>query len=101
MTVEWEPFLLNRDTPAEGIDMIDYIRDRYGGDMARNFDKRVEGMAASGRAVGISFNRSRRVVNTLDGHRLVEFVKGRYADKAGILMVSIIPTATTHICQTL
>lgn len=79
MHVEWEPFFLSRDTPAEGVDLIDYMRDRYGADMARNFDKRSEGMEASGRAVGISFNRSRRVVNTLDGHRLMEYVKASYA----------------------
>jgi predicted DsbA family dithiol-disulfide isomerase len=40
----------------------------------------------AGRAVGIAFNKERRFINTVDGHRLVEWCNQSHPDKANELM---------------
>lgn len=40
----------------------------------------------AGRNVGINFNKSRRFINTIDGHRLVEWCNEYHPDKSNELM---------------
>lgn len=89
VTVSWEPFFLNRDTPPEGIDLIDYIASKYGPQMMQQYPARARQMAATGRKVGINFSDSRRVVNTLKAHSLMEWCNETNPNLSDLLMESL------------
>lgn len=76
----YHPFLLNADTPAEGADLRDYLRERYGGDPEEMFP-RVE---AAARDVGLAldFATVRRIPNTLAAHILVAAIEDGSAQRA-------------------
>jgi predicted DsbA family dithiol-disulfide isomerase len=57
------PFLLNKDTPSQGYDLDDYINQKYGNGVAAQAAIRLD---QAGRSIGIIFNRSRRIVNTIN-----------------------------------
>lgn len=74
-SIEWVPFLLNRDTPEQGYDLDEYINAKYGDGVSRQAAVRLD---QAGRSCGIVFNRQRRIVNTINSHRLMEFVNNNY-----------------------
>jgi predicted DsbA family dithiol-disulfide isomerase len=71
---EWEPFQFRPDTPEDGIDLIEAIRDWNGPDAAEMFDSDRNPIYHLGLNEGITFNRGRRIVNTSAAHRLVKWV---------------------------
>jgi predicted DsbA family dithiol-disulfide isomerase len=73
IAVQWEPFFLDTTTPAEGRDLKEYITTKYGPEAAASFAAPDGPLDTAGRAVGIAFNKSRRIINTLDGHRVMEW----------------------------
>jgi predicted DsbA family dithiol-disulfide isomerase len=79
-TIEWIPFFLNKDTPAEGYDLEEYINSKYGPGVAAQAGMRLD---QAGRKVGIAFNKARRIVNTTNSHRLMEYVNQNYGFEIG------------------
>lgn len=72
--IEYFPYSLHGNTmPSEGMDLGDYIYKVYGRRMNVN-DPRSP-LKQAGEAVGINFNNTRTMVNTLDSHRLIALSK--------------------------
>ncbi len=71
--LDWWPFLLNPDLPAEGIDRTTYLIRKFGSE-ARVGRIHVA-IADVGQSVEIdfAFDRIRRTPNTVNAHRLVRF----------------------------
>lgn len=72
--VNWHPFFLNPpgNLPEEGVPLQQYIESKYGTGAHKRASDHLNN---AGSEVGINFNPNRKVVNTLRGHRLVEFAK--------------------------
>ncbi len=71
--IEWHPFQLNPDMPAEGMDRRMYLEAKFGGpEGAAEVYGRIEDTA---RAAGldVAFDRIERTPNTLDAHRLIHW----------------------------
>ncbi len=71
--VEWHPFMLNPDMPAEGMDRRDYLEAKFGGQKGA-----VEAylpVVEEARKAGLALNldRIRRTPNTLDAQRLIHW----------------------------
>ncbi len=77
--VEWHPFQLNPDMPAEGMDRRDYLRAKFGGEegAAEVYTKVAEAAEAAG--LSLDLGAIRRQPNTLDAHRLIHWagIEGR------------------------
>ena len=72
-TVEWHPFQLNPDMPAEGMDRREYLEAKFGGkDAAAEVYARIDTAA---RAAGLEIDWAviTRTPNTLDAHRLIHW----------------------------
>ena len=70
--LHFQPFELNPTMPAEGADLVQYIRGKYGigpEQIARN----QAAIRARGAEVGFSFGPRERVWNTFDAHRLLHW----------------------------
>ncbi len=71
--IEWHPFQLNPDMPAQGVDRRAYLEEKFGGkERAVQIYARVaEHAEAAG--VAINFEGIQRTPNTLDAHRLIHW----------------------------
>ena len=72
-SVEWHPFQLNPDMPAEGMDRREYLEAKFGGkDAAAEVYARIDTAA---RAAGLEIDWAviTRTPNTLDAHRLIHW----------------------------
>jgi predicted DsbA family dithiol-disulfide isomerase len=71
--IEWHPFQLNPDMPAEGRDRREYLETKFGG-KARAVEvyARVE-EAARDAGLQIDFGAIPRIPNTLNAHRLIHW----------------------------
>lgn len=70
--VEWHPFQLNPDMPAEGVDKKRYLEEKFGADRLTGVHLRLIEMS---RAAGAEINPDtpKRIPNTLDAHRLIHW----------------------------
>ncbi len=77
-SIEWRPFQLASDTPAEGVDRKLYYQKKFG-DTAQ-LDEMRRNLKNRGEALGINFDFDSDclIANTLDAHRLI-----RWAGSAG------------------
>lgn len=78
-TIEWHPFQLNPDMPAEGMDRRTYLEAKFGGpEGAKQVYGRIEDTAKAA-GLAIDFDAIQRTPNTLDAHRLIHWagVEGR------------------------
>ena len=77
--IEWHPFQLNPDMPAEGMDRRAYLEGKFGGKEAavRAYAPVVEHAQAAG--LKINFEGMKRTPNTLNAHRLIHWagIEGR------------------------
>ena len=77
--IEWHPFQLNPDMPAQGMDGRAYLEGKFGGKEAavRAYAPVVEHAAKAG--LNINFEAMKRTPNTLDAHRLIHWagIEGR------------------------
>lgn len=72
-TVEWHPFQLNPDMPAEGMDRREYLEAKFGGkDAAAEVYARID-TAARAAGLEIDWAAITRTPNTLDAHRLIHW----------------------------
>lgn len=78
----WQPFELNPDLPAAGMDRMAYLAAKFGGlERARQVYGVIEETAARD-GITLSPGRIRRTPNTLDAHRLVRYaMRGGTADR--------------------
>ena len=82
----WLPFFLDPNTPPEGRDLKEYLSSKYGHAAVAKFDSPNNPLDQAGRKVGISFNKARRVINTIDCHRVMDWCNREFPDKADLLM---------------
>lgn len=77
--IEWHPFQLNPDMPAEGMDRRAYLEGKFGGKEAAYaaYQPIVDHAAKAG--VDIEFDQIKRTPNTMDAHRLIHWagIEGR------------------------
>ena len=79
--IEWHPFQLNPDMPAQGTDRRSYLEAKFGGKLqAVEVYARVE-EAAKDAGIDIDFSTIERTPNTLNAHRLIHWagLEGRQA----------------------
>ncbi|NIZ12209.1 DsbA family oxidoreductase [Phaeobacter sp. HF9A] len=71
--IEWHPFQLNPDMPAEGMDRSTYLLNKFGSQ--ENAVKLHLQLEEHARAAGVSFNFEAitRTPNTLNAHRLIHW----------------------------
>ncbi|WP_299198896.1 DsbA family oxidoreductase [uncultured Tateyamaria sp.] len=71
--IEWHPFQLNPDMPAEGMDRRAYLEGKFGGKegAVRAYAPVVEHAEKAG--LKIDFEGMKRTPNTLDAHRLIHW----------------------------
>ncbi|MEX0284539.1 MAG: DsbA family oxidoreductase [Paracoccaceae bacterium] len=71
--IEWHPFQLNPDMPAEGMDRRAYLERKFGGKEGamRAYAPVVEHAEAAG--LKIDFEGMQRTPNTIDAHRLIHW----------------------------
>ena len=78
-SIEWHPFQLNPDMPAEGMDRRAYLEAKFGGKegAVQAYAPVVEHAEKSG--LTINFDAIQRTPNTLDAHRLIHWagIEGR------------------------
>lgn len=82
--IQWIPFFLNKDTPSGGYNLADYINSKYGPGVATQAAIRLD---QAGKKVGIQFNQERRIVNTVNSHRLMEHVNKNYGFEIGDIVM--------------
>ena len=79
LAVEWRPYQLNPDMPAEGVERLPYLVAKFGSEerVAEIFTT----IEQAGEAEGIQFvfDQIGRTPNTVDSHRLIEFAGQRGA----------------------
>ncbi|MEM7718856.1 MAG: DsbA family oxidoreductase [Pseudomonadota bacterium] len=72
-TIEWHPFQLNPDMPAEGMDRTAYLEAKFGGpEGAKQVYGRIEATAKNA-GLDVSFDKITRTPNTIDAHRLIHW----------------------------
>ncbi|MCA0872889.1 DsbA family oxidoreductase [Seohaeicola saemankumensis] len=71
--IEWHPFQLNPDMPADGMDRRAYLEGKFGGKdgAVRAYAPVVENAAKAG--LNINFEGIKRTPNTLNAHRLIHW----------------------------
>ena len=85
--IEWHPFQLNPDMPAEGVDKYDYLAAKFGEDRLVQMHLRLK---EASRAAGaeIDPDTPRRMPNTLNAHRLIHWagLEGRQTAVVSAIM---------------
>lgn len=72
--VEWRPFQLNPDMPAEGMDRREYLEHKFGKERAVQFYLQIE-EAAVASGLEVHFDRIKRTPNTIDAHRMIRWAR--------------------------
>ncbi|EDV19951.1 Uncharacterized protein YwbO [Trichoplax sp. H2] len=73
--IEWKPFLLNSNTPEEGIPVLEYLAQRYGQQVADDARNGTSSLIAAGRKVGLNFDSNRKFVNSIRSHCLLDYAR--------------------------
>ena len=78
-SIEWHPFQLNPDMPANGMGRREYLEGKFGGKEAavRAYAAVVESAKTAG--IAIDFEGMKRTPNTINAHRLIHWagIEGR------------------------
>ena len=79
LAIEWRPFQLNPDMPADGVDRQRYMVAKFGSEqrVAEIFGA-IE-QAGESEGIQFAFDRMARTPNTVDSHRLIEYAGQRGA----------------------
>ncbi|MBM1104533.1 DsbA family oxidoreductase [Aurantibacter crassamenti] len=74
--IEWQPFELNPNMPAEGQNVQEHIAEKYGSTLEQQKASQ-EQMAEAGEELGFTFDYfdEMRMANTFDAHVLLEYAK--------------------------
>jgi len=68
----WRPYQLYPDTPQEGADLTAKMKQRYGGEGAKQMRENIKA-AAAGTNIEFSFEKIKITPNTLNAHRLIRW----------------------------
>jgi len=90
VTIQWEPFFLNENTPEEGEDLFDHISKKYGPAMAARFSNPDNPLSQAGKKVGINFNPSRRLIATVRCHIAVDHVNKEFGIEKGNELMKVL-----------
>lgn len=76
VNIEWHPFELNPNMPAEGQNVQEHITEKYGSTPAQQIDSQQR-MTEIGKELGFTFDYfdAMRMVNTFEAHVLLEYAK--------------------------
>ena len=76
VTIEWQPFELNPNMPAEGQNVTEHISEKYGS-TAEQQEASKKNMTEVGQELGFKFDYfdEMRMVNTFDAHILLEYAR--------------------------
>jgi len=73
--IEWLPFQLNPDLPAQGVARAEYRRAKFGSvEQARALDARVA-QEGAGEGIAFAFDRMERTPNTVAAHQLIDLAQ--------------------------
>ncbi|TYB74015.1 DsbA family oxidoreductase [Bizionia myxarmorum] len=74
--IEWQPFELNPNMPAEGQNVIEHISEKYGSTLDQQKQSQQQ-MTEAGAELGFKFDYfdEMRMANTFDAHILLEYAK--------------------------
>lgn len=74
--IEWQPFELNPQMPAEGQNVIEHITEKYGSTLEQQKESKQR-MVDAGNELGFTFDYfdEMTIVNTFDAHILLEYAK--------------------------
>ena len=74
--IEWQPFELNPNMPAEGQNVNEHITKKYGSTIEQQNESK-QNMTTAGEELGFKFHYfdDMRMVNTFDAHVLLEYAK--------------------------
>ncbi|WP_035335690.1 DsbA family oxidoreductase [Dokdonia sp. PRO95] len=74
--IEWQPFELNPQMPAEGQNVDEHITEKYGSTAAQQKESKQR-LIDAGNELGFTFDYfdDMRIVNTFDAHVLLEYAK--------------------------
>ncbi|MBC7802487.1 MAG: DsbA family oxidoreductase [Candidatus Parcubacteria bacterium] len=73
--IEWLPFQLNPDMPAQGVARAEYRRAKFGSvEKARALDARVA-QEGAGEGISFAFDRMQRTPNTVAAHQLIDLAQ--------------------------
>jgi predicted DsbA family dithiol-disulfide isomerase len=89
VSIQWKPYFLNPNIPPEGVDLKEYLSAKYGHEAVARFSSPDNPLDKAGENVGVLFNKNRRIVNTLNGHRLMEWCNQNDPTKSTDLMEAI------------
>lgn len=78
--VSHAPFLLNEDTPAQGHDLREFLKNKYGADPATMFTRVEEAAKESG--IPLDFAKVTRAPSTIKAHTLVQHALERGTQRA-------------------
>lgn len=72
--LQWQPFELNPNMPAQGQDLREHVAEKYGASAEESSKTRLN-IAERGKEVGFTFNffEGMKIVNTRDAHILLEY----------------------------
>lgn len=73
--VEYHPFELNPNMPAEGVDQKRYLSDKFGGEA--RYEKLTAQTTAAAAREGLNFDFSKQKIspNTRDAHRIIQYAR--------------------------
>ena len=69
ITVNWHPYQLDPNIPAEGVDRMSYLVNKFGS--KERYEQLVTHLKTAGKAAGIDFVDGNRIPNTMSLHRLL------------------------------
>lgn len=74
--IEWQPFELNPNMPAEGQNVVEHLTEKYGSTLEQQKESK-QNMTEVGAALGFTFDYfdEMRMVNTFEAHVLLEYAK--------------------------
>ncbi|KAJ9147481.1 hypothetical protein P3X46_029638 [Hevea brasiliensis] len=75
--IKWHPFFLNPSAPKEGVNKLQFYREKFGS----RTDGIIGRMTEVYRGLGLEYNISGLTGNTLDSHRLIYFAGQQGLDK--------------------
>ena len=69
--ISWHAFQLNPDMPAEGMDRVTYLAEKFGSDERAEAIYADIAEAGKGENIAFAFDRIPRTPNTIDAHRVI------------------------------
>ena len=73
VSLEWLPFFLNSSLPADGVNLKQYMAEKYGPSVLEKFGGPNSPLTQAASRCGINFNSDRKMYPTIKAHALLEW----------------------------